>query len=458
VRDEKSVALIGWPGPLPRSFPVRDVSVRDQLPRPPRPDQTSDQTGQPWYKLSVWLFAMFSYNVVHQVVVCRACRSCVVPGPSSQERHLRAEPHRLLGAILSTTVQLLSSYNLRSVEELRECKPRLEDKCPLIEHLESYDGFYCLQVACRFCTRHLPRMKKHVASIHEMEAKGHKNSALWKECKLQTYFTGHGRIDYFVVMENRNYDGEVAAPLKQVEKHLFTKLEDDYQDVKDDIRQEASVVHDFGDSRSARVPWLERTGFPSHLVGLRDEEIKSSYQLPRAAARERDAGPESNNVDLVRIVHAIEAVLRDAYALCSDTSPRRKMTQQRANILNEFYAGASGRADGFRYYKNPSTLVKYFTTFKQLLVYYYRVVYCEDGHFTWTQPDQTLPAKAIQPTAPQRQALQEIVDALHREDDAPLKHAIRRFYYHLCRAGFSLRDEKSGALIGWPDPCLAAFR
>jgi hypothetical protein len=34
-------------GPLPSGFPVRDVSVRDQLPRPRRPDQTSDQRGQP---------------------------------------------------------------------------------------------------------------------------------------------------------------------------------------------------------------------------------------------------------------------------------------------------------------------------------------------------------------------------------------------------------------------------
>jgi len=67
------------------------------------------------------------------------------------------------------------------------------------------------------------------------------------------------------------------------------------------------------------------------------------------------------------------------------------MTQQRANILDEFYTGASGRADGFREFKNPPTLTKYFTAMKQLLVYYYRVVYNEDGHFTRTQPDQKLP-------------------------------------------------------------------
>lgn len=107
------------------------------------------------------------------------------------------------------------------------------------------------------------------------------------------------------------------------------------------------------------------------------------------------------------------------------------MTQQRANILNEFYAGASGRADGFRYYKNPSTLVKYFTTFKQLLVYYYRVVYRESQHFTREKPDQILPSEVIQLTAQQKQDMDEIVVALNSEDDAPLKHAIRRLYLAL---------------------------
>ncbi|KFX88316.1 hypothetical protein V490_07723 [Pseudogymnoascus sp. VKM F-3557] len=52
--------------------------------------------------------------------------------------------------------------------------------------------------------------------------------------------------------------------------------------------------------------------------------------------------------NLVRILAAAEAILRDAYKLCSDTSPDRKMTQQRANNPNEFYAVASGKADGFR--------------------------------------------------------------------------------------------------------------
>jgi hypothetical protein len=50
--------------------------------------------------------------------------------------------------------------------------------------------------------------------------------------------------------------------------------------VKDDIEEQASIVHDFRDSWSARVPWLERTDFPYHLAKLKDEEIKSLYELP----------------------------------------------------------------------------------------------------------------------------------------------------------------------------------
>ncbi|KAH7346697.1 hypothetical protein BKA65DRAFT_526245 [Rhexocercosporidium sp. MPI-PUGE-AT-0058] len=178
-------------------------------------------------------------------------------------------------------------------------------------------------------------------------------------------------------------------------------------DVKCDLEGQATVVQDIGDSRSERVPWLHDVmGFPYHNKLNADSE-------------------NAEDPNLVRILVAAEAVLRDAYRLCSDTSPDRKMTQQRANILNEFYAGASGKADGFRYFKNASTLVTYFTTMKQLLVYYCRVVYCESGYFTRVQPDQILPGDAMD----------EIIDALALEDEEEaelaLKHAIRRLYLAL---------------------------
>lgn len=224
---------------------------------------------------------MFSYNPTHQVVVCYICHSCILPRLTSQERHLRAEPHRLLGNVLKTTVQLLSSYNLRTIEELRAHKPQLEDKCEQIQQLTSYSGSRCLELGCDYATRHPQKRREHCASAHKKKAIGHsEDNPLWEECMLQTYFTSPGRIDYFVVVDNKNDKKLImldsATPLKEEEKDLFIKLENDYQDVKGDIEKQATIVQDFGDSRSAWVPWLERTGFPSHLVGLKDKEIKSS--------------------------------------------------------------------------------------------------------------------------------------------------------------------------------------
>ena len=74
------------------------------------------------------------------------------------------------------------------------------------------------------------------------------------------------------------------------------------------------------------MPWLhDLTGFPYHLTTLKDEEIWSSYKLP--LKKELNTGSEdTKDPKLVRILVIAKAVLRDAYRLCSDTSPDRKMT------------------------------------------------------------------------------------------------------------------------------------
>lgn len=50
-----------------------------------------------------------------------------------------------------------------------------------------------------------------------------------------------------------------ATSLSQSEKDLFVMLENDYKAVKGDTEEQASIVHDFGDSKSERIPWLEIT-------------------------------------------------------------------------------------------------------------------------------------------------------------------------------------------------------
>ena len=107
------------------------------------------------------------------------------------------------------------------------------------------------------------------------------------------------------------------------------------------------------------------------------------------------------------------------------------MTQQQANILNEFYTRASGKSDSFRYYKNASTLANYLRTWKQLLTYYYRVVYSEDSHFSKAFPEQRVLKDVIECTRQQQRAMEGVVRALDEQeqqgDKELLKHVIRRF-------------------------------
>jgi len=198
---------------------------------------------------------MFLYNSTHQVVVCQVCRSCIIPGRRSQERHLRTKPHRLSGNVLKTTVELLDSYCLKTVEELREYTQQLNDPCETIKDLASYDGFSCLQPECRYRTRHLHEVKKHMPSVHKISATEHKNGLLWRECKLQTYFTRKGLIDYFIVIDsgltNRMptaADSYNTPLLTESERACFEKIQMDYQGVKEEVARQAGIVHDFEDS------------------------------------------------------------------------------------------------------------------------------------------------------------------------------------------------------------------
>ncbi|KAG4427194.1 hypothetical protein IFR05_017323, partial [Cadophora sp. M221] len=287
------------------------------------------------------------YNSTHQVVVCRRCQTCLVPRQSSVERHLRGEPHRLLGPALKAHLAYIDALTLRDLETLKGARPK-EPVAP-IEDLPVHAGFRCLlcPLGDPFYTIRLPRMRDHIPSHNKRSAREHKSTPLWEACLLQTYFANSALVIYFAVLKGAEApDPARSIVLTKPEKELFKKLEEDYNDVKCDLDEQATIVQDIGDSRSERVPWLhDLTHFPSHLMTLKDEEIWSSYKLP--PKKELDASSENaEDPNLVRILVAAEAVLRDAYRLCSNTSPDRKMTQQRANILNEFYAGASGKADG----------------------------------------------------------------------------------------------------------------
>lgn len=381
------------------------------------------------------------YNSLHRVAICRRCETCIIPNKSSWQSHYRAAPHCLLGEALKETLALLSSFNLHSIDELKVKKRWLLEKPPApIGGLAVYAGYRCLYRGCDYCTRCEASIKRHVAK-HGLPAKSHKVRPLWRECRLQTYFTAKGRIDYFVVLEADDKEKGATrtdgVSMTGPEEDLFGRLEQDAKAAALDLDEKAGIVQVTDGSRWERIPWLSHTGFPTHLQGLRDREIRSSYALPPKRVLDGHVDDCDCDVDahLVRLLNAAEGMLRDAYKLCCDRSPARKMTQQRARILNEFYSGATGgKAQGFRSFKNPSTLASYFRKMKELLAYHYRVACRADGHFTRESDGQVLPGDVIELTGAQQRAMEKIMGILQRDDvdgeeaQAQLRHAVRQLY------------------------------
>ncbi|RKK86033.1 hypothetical protein BFJ68_g17171 [Fusarium oxysporum] len=323
---------------------------------------------------------------------------------------------------------------------------------------------------------------------HGKKASQHTSATpLWRACKLQTYFTAKGLIDYFVVGEEERPSSSSSSPAgggepapSQEEGKLFGDLKADVDQASRDLDSRAEIVQGVEASRADRVPWLVRTGFAAHLRGLRDSEILSSYALPRSIDPDGYGEDEDSDVgdvedddddddvraDLSRILAAADSTLRDAYASCSDTSPDGKMTQHRAKRLSNFRGGendmSSANASKFREYKNESSLKSYFRIAKQLLAYYYRVVFRDDGHFSREGNAQVLPRDVIESTSWQQKAMQGIVNALRKQDktsrdrsggcgdeeerDVELKRAIRTFYISLICQTVGSRPFRSAVL------------
>jgi hypothetical protein len=81
---------------------------------------------------------------------------------ASWKNHLGAKPHRMRGPELEATIQLLSSYDVRSIDELRQWKTDKTRPCGRIEGLAHFGGQYCTHGNCSFSTRRLKKMFEHM--------------------------------------------------------------------------------------------------------------------------------------------------------------------------------------------------------------------------------------------------------------------------------------------------------
>jgi hypothetical protein len=118
----------------------------------------------------------------------------------------------------------------------------------------------------------------------------------------------------------------VAIP--GAERELLDRLSERVENAAHELERKAATVESIDQDRRFMDRWLIHTGFPIHLQGLRDTEIRSSFRLPKkrdrgliqppSSTRDRkvegggDGGGygegEAEN-DLVRILSAADALL-----------------------------------------------------------------------------------------------------------------------------------------------------
>ena len=124
------------------------------------------------------------YNLLHQVVVCRRCQTCMVPSQRGVERHLQGEPHRLLGPALKAYLAYIDALTLWDLETLKRDRP--QELVAPIEHLLVHAGFRCLLCPLEdpFYTIRLPRMRDYIPSHDKRSAREHRSTPLWESCLL----------------------------------------------------------------------------------------------------------------------------------------------------------------------------------------------------------------------------------------------------------------------------------
>lgn len=247
------------------------------------------------------------------------------------------------GKQLKLTLDRLAEYELRGRDELKHQRPSRRQPCGMIQGLASCGGYLCAcdDATCDDATTRLQSMHDHM-SKHRRTASQHTvKTPLWESCTLQTYFTAKHLINYFVVVkpESRGQGADIVRagpPPSEEERRMLEGLRKDMRQANRDLDAKAAAVEGPGQGRGEMERWLVHTGFPVHLQGLSDDEIRSSFRLPRTPGalpkwpsdKAEDGGrtrPGALEVDdggyvekdLRRILAAMDKWLRKAYDLVS---------------------------------------------------------------------------------------------------------------------------------------------
>jgi hypothetical protein len=361
----------------------------------------------------------FVYLPEWRVLLCTCCGHCLQPRPDVWASHLRQQPHSLRAAQLKSLKELFGSYDLAAPDKVGVPKQNGAGPATAIHGLHVMDGWQCL-VCVGGLTRNLETMKLHVSKAHQQKPSSHKDSPLWRACKLQTFFAENRLIRYFVVAEKGDDScldhARLGQSLGHEEERFFQQQAKDVHCAKEDGKAAANIVQGFDSHRSAVMPWLQRTGIKDCLEGLDKEQIQASFSLPKSA---------DNEPELFLILEIMDEILSEAHSWCFD-GPECMLTWPRQLALSRFHTATVGKARGFEPKKEPETVKTNRRYWKQFLTYYYRVIH-SGSHFTTSGNSQRTPADSVQLTDEQDSAWAGVIRSARSQEREQLRESLSVF-------------------------------
>lgn len=361
---------------------------------------------------------LFVHYPNFQVIVCRDCKSAVVP--NQVKTHLK-QSH---GLLTTSTRDQITKY----VDQLQNIAYRHEDvQYPVFEEEAipelgpALEG--CFQ--CKECGSFRESKKgieKHCREEHGWtsdKSRGGRGGFRSKPARNQPFTEGHYCQRFFKFRQwTRLFKVIATTQRAQKENHdaqTESRAEKLADEVADGLKSKLREVHrhrkvNISDVRSEMDPWLDHTSWAHHLAGFEKEELRASLNAaPKADAD--DHGTEVIDEEENAIERACSATGR-VIKKAMDVSSPRTIPRSALHYVNRKETGAANNETPFYSKHEASTKKKYSRVWISLLRYLWRSQ-------TWEKkPGYTL-------TGGQRRRL-EAMQTLARRETTTLNRGSRR--------------------------------
>lgn len=321
---------------------------------------------------------LFTHFPNFRIIVCRDCKFAVVP--DQIKAHLNQNHQTLTASTRKNIVEQVGrldhvAYRTEDVIYPVAVQDAVRELGPVIEQC-----FECKE--CGLLRESRKGIEAHCRKEHNWsstKSRGGRGSFRSQAARNQPFTEGHYCQRFFKYAQwTKLFKVLQAVPHVQSSHHDFeadTRAQKLADGATDELKSKLQELHrqrevGVSDVRSAMDPWLDHTGWASHLSGFEKEKLRASLN----AAPQREADEEGRQV-VNEEENAIETACRatgSAIKKAMDISNPYTIPRAALHYVNRKETGAENNETPFYNKHKASTLKKYARVWVSLLRYLWR--------------------------------------------------------------------------------------